>query len=70
MANRYDIRGEDHYEIAWTPEKEKAVLGMIDEYLRCWGTGESIMQVDDAQVGGLELLCDIADLVEAQYIEE
>lgn len=69
MTNKYDRRGEDHYEIIWTPEKEETVLGMIDEYLRCWGTGESIMQVDDAQTGGLGLLCDIADLIKAENVE-
>jgi hypothetical protein len=71
MSNMYDRRHGDHYKIEWTQEKRDAVIAAVDEYLRCYGRGEGIMQVDDAQTDGLELLCEIADKIAcAEYIEE
>ena len=69
MSNKY--RRGDWHRVDWTQKKKDAVIAAVDEYLRCYGPGESIMQSDDAQVDGLELLVEIADkIVHPEYIEE
>lgn len=49
------------YNIKWTEVKKEKLLKKLNEYYSKYGLGECIMQSDDAQIEGLELLCHIAD---------
>lgn len=59
------------YKINWTPALKKRAIQEITDYLLVHGTGECIMQSDDAIIEAPEVLSNIADyegLVE--YIED
>lgn len=56
--------------VNWTPKKKRIVLAWLTLYLSDHPSGEHICQSDSAHIDGIELLCDIADLVEPEYIEE
>lgn len=59
------------YTFSWTEEKQKRTLAMLDSYFKKFGQGGAIMQSDEGQELGLNLLCDIADeVLEAEYVDE
>lgn len=45
------------------------IIDLIKSYYEKHGSGESIMQSDDGQIEGLELLCKISDIIEIEYNE-
>jgi hypothetical protein len=49
--------------IKWTEERKTKAIEMLDEYFAKHGFAESIMQSDTAQIQGLDLLCEIADVL-------
>ena len=61
---------QKRYEVKWTDESKEAVLDQLTKYLEIYGPGESIMQCDDAQVDGLELLAGLDDVVELEYLDD
>jgi hypothetical protein len=52
------------YNIKWTTEKQKEVLDLIDIYIKKYPYGETIFQSDKAQEDGIQLLCEISDIVQ------
>ena len=58
------------YVVQWTDKKRLEVLNAIEDYLCRFGTAESIMQTDRAQEDAIEMLADIADIVQPKYIGE
>jgi len=58
------------WKVIWTDEKKERVLNLIEEYLEQHFSGEHIYQSDEAQVEAIELLSEIADFVEPEYIGE
>lgn len=58
------------YVVQWTDKKRLEVLYKIEDYLCRFGTSESIVQNDRAQEDGIEMIADIADIVQPKYIGE
>ena len=48
-------------QVTWTQEKKEKAIEMLTGYFEKYGTGESIMQGDDALIEAPELLASIAD---------
>lgn len=57
------------YEITWTPEKICNVLKQLEIYFEEHPSGEHIMQSDKAQTEGLDLLSELADIIQPQHWE-
>jgi hypothetical protein len=58
------------YIVQWTDKKRLEVLFKIEDYLCRFGTAEAIMQTDRAQEEAIEMLADVADIVQPKYIGE
>jgi hypothetical protein len=58
------------YTVQWTDKKRLEVLYMIEDYLCRFGTAETIMETDRAHEDGIEILADIADIVQPKHIGE
>jgi hypothetical protein len=58
------------YIVKWTDKKRLEVLCKIEDYLCKFGTSESIVQNDRAQEDGIEMIADIADIVQPKYVGE
>lgn len=56
--------------IIWTEEKKEAAIKILTKYFEKHGSGECIMQSDDALISAPEILSNIADdiLVEGEGI--
>jgi hypothetical protein len=57
--------------IDWTDEKKEAVIKAVNDFLiknelTC---GESVMQSDRGNIGSIEVMSDIADIVEAEHVD-
>jgi hypothetical protein len=52
-----------NYLVTWTPDNICSALKLLEKYLEEHPSGEHIMQSDSAQIEGLELISDIADIV-------
>jgi hypothetical protein len=50
-------------EIQFSNEQKERVIEMISEYLQDYGNSECIAQGDSAQIRAIEIMCDIADMV-------
>lgn len=57
-------------EIIWTPEKKDRAIKKLTEYFEQYGSGESIMQGDNACIYAPVLLSEISDdiLIEGEGI--
>jgi len=58
------------YIVQWTDKKRLEVLSKIEDYLCRFGTGDCIVQSDRAEEDGIEMLSDIADIVQPKYVGE
>jgi len=61
------------YNIKWTERKKAQAIEALTKYYSEHGPGESIMQSDDGQLEGLDLLCLIADGIlkdDIEYVDE
>ena len=47
--------------IVWTPKKKEEAIKRLTEYFAKHGTGEMIMQSDDAIIEASEILADMVD---------
>jgi hypothetical protein len=59
------------YTINWTEEKKNKAISLLTKYFEKHGSGECIMQSDDAIIYAPELLSEIADdvLIEGDGIK-
>jgi len=58
------------YLVTWNDNNVEQVLNLMKKYLEEHPSGEHISQSDSAHFEGIELLCDIADIVEPEYVED
>jgi hypothetical protein len=50
-------------QIHFTDEQKNEVIKTITEYLQEYGNSECIAQGDSAQIRAIEIMCEIADIV-------
>lgn len=43
------------------------IIDLLREYYKKHGSAESIMQSDNGQIEGLELLCKISEIIDIEY---
>jgi hypothetical protein len=50
-------------EFIWTEDTKAKVIEMLDEYFNEHGNSECIAQGDSAQIRAIEIMCEIADII-------
>lgn len=48
----------------WTEATKAKVIDMLDEYFDKYGNSECIAQGDGAQIRAIEIMCEIADIID------
>lgn len=48
----------------WTEEIKEKVIDMLDTYFDEYGNSEGIAQGDNAQFRAIEIMCEIADIID------
>ncbi|MEY3400594.1 MAG: hypothetical protein RLZZ86_197 [Cyanobacteriota bacterium] len=51
-------------EVIFTEQQGKQILKMVSDYLQDYGNSECIAQGDEAQIRAIEIMCEIADIID------